>query len=494
MKHLIIALAAALTVLAAPAEHLVILATNDTHSQIDPAADGLGGVARRAVLIDSVRQARDNVLLVDAGDAVQGTLYFNAGGGRAEEAVMQRLGYDMRILGNHEFDNGSDSLGRLLADSPATWLSTNYYGPESPVLSRFKKYDIRPFGDKRVGFIALNLRPRGMIAEGNYDGVEYLDAIATAQATADYLRQVKGVDYVVALSHLGFTASVPPSDTDLARQTSGIDLIIGGHSHTTLDTAVVMTNAKGQPVKVVQTGSRGKALGYIDIDLDDGDIDYRLIPVDSRLDSRITDDLGDILGPYRRSIDSLMTRQVGYAAVDLDYRQDRQINWVSDVVRDLGRDIAPGVDFAIMNKGGLRTDIPHGPVTEGQIIQMMPFNNRIRVIDILGRDLRQPFDQMAATGGNGVSSEVAVTYDPKAKKALSISVNGQPLQDDRTYRVATIDYLANGGDYMTGLTQGTQVAEIEAPIYKVLTRYLEEGPMKGRKIKPDTTQRMRPIK
>lgn len=493
--HILLTLAAVAALwIEAQAEELTIITTNDTHSQIDPAADGLGGAARRLVLIDSIRSADDNVILVDAGDAVQGTLYFNAGGGKAEEAVMKRLGYDLRILGNHEFDNGADSLHSVIADSPATWLSTNYYGPETPLLRQFKKYDVRQVGDKRVGFIALNLRPEGMIAEGNYDGVTYLDAIPAAQAAAEYLREVEKVDKVVALSHLGYTASVPPSDTDLAQQTYGIDLIIGGHSHTTLDTAVVMTNAKGQPVRVVQTGSRGKNLGVITLDLDGDDIAYRLIPVDRRLDSRITDDLSDILGPYRHDVDSLMSRRVGTAAVALDSRSERQINWMADFVRDMGETVAPGVDFAIMNKGGLRTDIPKGPVTEGQIIQMMPFNNRIRVIDILGSDLRQPFDQMARTGGNGVSEEVDVTYDPRAKKAVTITVDGQPLQPDKTYRVATIDYLANGGDYMQGLTRGTTVAEIEQPIYKVLTQYLETGPGLGKKINPSAKARMRPLK
>ena len=154
-------------------DRLVILHTNDTHSQIDPDdRDGLGGVARRKVLVDSVRRAEDNVLLVDAGDAVQGTLYFNLYGGEVEQKVMNALDYDLRILGNHEFDNGVDSLAAVLEEADGEFLATNYDLSQSPLADKFEKYTIRDVDGRRIGFIALNLRPEGMISEGNYDGVE----------------------------------------------------------------------------------------------------------------------------------------------------------------------------------------------------------------------------------------------------------------------------------------------------------------------------------
>jgi len=156
------------------AERVVILHTNDTHSQIDPDdSDGLGGIVRRKVVIDSVKGVEDNVLLVDAGDFVQGTLYFNLYRGEVEQKLMNELGYDIRILGNHEFDNGIDELADVLADSEAEMIATNYDLSRSPLARKFRPYTIKEYGDKRIGIIGVNLQPKGMISEGNYDGVVY---------------------------------------------------------------------------------------------------------------------------------------------------------------------------------------------------------------------------------------------------------------------------------------------------------------------------------
>ena len=157
---------------------LVILHTNDTHSQIEPGRDGLGGVMRRKAVIDSVRAAEKNVMVVDAGDAVQGTLYFYLYGGAVEQEVMNILGVDTRILGNHEFDNGIDSLASVLKLSQAEKLASNYKLDNTPLKGMFKPYSIKEFGGKRIGFIGLNLDPDGIISKGNYDGLEFAPIIA----------------------------------------------------------------------------------------------------------------------------------------------------------------------------------------------------------------------------------------------------------------------------------------------------------------------------
>lgn len=195
---------------AAVAEKLVILHTNDTHSMIDPDdSDDLGGVLRRKVVIDSVRNAEKNVLLVDAGDFVQGTLYFNLYRGEVEQKMMNELGYDIRILGNHEFDNGINELADLLADSRAEMIATNYDLSQSVLAKKFRPFTIREIGDKQVGFIAINLKPEGMITEGNYDGVVYNDAIKAANAAAWWLKHIEKVDAVVAITHIGYEPTMP---------------------------------------------------------------------------------------------------------------------------------------------------------------------------------------------------------------------------------------------------------------------------------------------
>lgn len=485
---------------AAQAERLVILHTNDTHSQIDPDdATGLGGIGRRKVLIDSVRQAEPNVLLVDAGDAVQGTLYFNLYGGKVEQELMNALDYDFRILGNHEFDNGVDSLAAVLRHAAGTFLSTNYELSKTPLSPMFRKYDVREVGDRRIGFIAINLKPEGMISEGNYDGVEYLDAIEAANSAAWWLKHVERCDLVVAITHIGYNPVTPPGDVMLAENSRDIDIIIGGHSHDVIssdssDKPCRIKNLDGKEVLVTQTGKAGRFLGQINIDLDSLTDDYRLLRVDSRLDSRVPQSIKDMIAPYRAGVDSLMTRTpVGRTKHALAQVSPELLNWATDLVLDRGRQLAPDVDMAILNKGGLRRGLPKGTVNEGQIITMMPFNNRVRVIDIKGADLMEAFNVMAHAGGNGVSRGVEIVYEPGDDAHVeSAVINGKPLDPNRTYRVATIDYIANGGDYMSSMKRHTQVAESPTVLYRDVLDYLRHGAGKGRTINPDGTVRMHP--
>ena len=475
----------------AEAENLVILHTNDTHSQIDPDdKDNLGGIARRKVVVDSVRNAESNFMLIDAGDAVQGTLYFNLFGGEVEQKAMNAPGYDLRILGNHEFDNGIDSLAAVLKMADSKFLATNYDLSDTPLKDKFGKYDIREFGNKRIGFIAINLEPKGMISEGNYNGLEYLDAMEAANASAWWLKNVDSCDMVVAVTHIGYDPAVPPGDKNLAEQSSNIDIIIGGHSHDLIDPVGDkyqwrVPNRDGHDVLVTQVGKSGKNIGEITINLDSLTAGYRIIPIDSRLDSRIDATMTDLIAPYRAGVNSLMQVPVGKTAKELLQTSDELLNWTTDIVYERGLQLAPDVDFAILNKGGLRRGLPKGTITEGQIITMMPFDNRVDVIDIKGRDLLEAFKQMAAVGGNGVSRQVRVSYeteDDGKPEIESVTINGKPLDPDRIYRVATIDYLAKGGDYMPTLANHTPVARSRNVLYKDVLDHIRA--LKGKRINP----------
>lgn len=483
----------------ASAERLVILHTNDTHSQIDPADDdNLGGVARRKAAIDSVRAAEPNVLLVDAGDIVQGTLYFNLFGGEVENKLMNLLGYDLRILGNHEFDNGVDSLAAVLRIAQSELLATNYDLSESALADMFRKYAIREIGGRKIGFVAINLAPRGMISEGNYDGVKYLDAIEAANASAWWLKHIEGCDMVVALTHIGYDPSMPPGDLTLARSSKDIDIIIGGHSHDLIDPASAqwrVPNSEGREVVVTQAGKSGKNLGKIAVDLDSLTADYSLISIDRRLDDRLDPAVIDMIAPYRAGVDSLMAVPVGRTAAELGQKSQELLNFVTDIVLERGRQLAPDVEFSLLNKGGIRRGLPKGVITEGQVMTMLPFNNRIRVIDIKGSELLPAFEQMARVGGNGVSAAVRASFsvDGATGKARleSVEINGQPLEADRTYRVATIDYMANGGDYMPSLANNTEVAESTTVLYNDVLDHIRS--LKNKKINPPKTARFSKI-
>jgi len=456
---------------AAYSDNLVILHTNDTHSQIDPNDKGLGGILRRKVLVDSVRAVEPNVLLVDAGDAVQGTLYFTLYEGEVERKMMNALGYDIQILGNHEFDNGIESLAEQWKGLNAEKITSNYDVRGTALEGVFKPYTVRQFGDKRVGFLGINLDPQGMIAPDKSAGVEYLDAMKAANSLAWYLKHVEHADLVVAVTHVGYSTENPPtpSDIDLVRGSEDIDIVIGGHSHTLIDPASAnapeyrIPNAKGDSVLVVQTGSRGVNLGLIDIDLDSKKSDYRLIAVDSRLDGRIDPTATAILEPYRAGVDSLMNVKIGRMAQEMPQSSDLLLNWVADIMCRMGADFSDRpVDLAVVNKGGIRRGLPKGDITKGMIMTMLPFDNRLVVMDIKGSDLADGFRVMEHRGGDGVSAG----FDYKN------------IDPERTYRLVTIDYLANGGDYMEPLTHGKVVANSPLRLDETLMDYLEKNKKK----------------
>lgn len=251
------------------AKRLVILHTNDTHSQIEP-KDSLGGVLRRKAYIDEVRRenGKDNVLLLDAGDFCQGTPYFNFYKGDIEVEMMNLMEYDAVTLGNHEFDNGVDALANLLKKAKFKVVSSNYDLSTTPLSEKIDPWLMLEKGDVKVGVIGLNVNPEDLIAKENYEGVFYRDPIAIANQLAADLKN-KGADVVIVLSHLGYEYenTNKASDLKLAKAARNIDIIIGGHSHTLLKEPVKVKAADGREILIGQLGKSGFYLGRIDLDL-----------------------------------------------------------------------------------------------------------------------------------------------------------------------------------------------------------------------------------
>lgn len=268
----------------AQTERIVILHTNDTHSQMEPFAathktyGGLGGVMRRMAIIDSIRNAEPNVLLVDAGDAIQGTPYFNLFKGDAEFEAMNAMRYDIRTIGNHEFDAGMTKLAQLIKNSTAYFISSNYDVSHTPLHGTLQPWVIKKVGKYKIGFLALNVNPDNLIPSESCKGVIFHDPIQAANETAALLKQ-KGADIVVAVSHLGYTAQDKKDVTDpqIAAASSDIDIIIGGHSHTVINPDSIdnnplstlqyqVKNKDGKNVLIAQTGMSGAYLGCITIE------------------------------------------------------------------------------------------------------------------------------------------------------------------------------------------------------------------------------------
>ena len=505
MKKMICMAAVAMSLAVASAEEpsgrLVILHTNDTHSRIDPTDNNRGGVLRRKVIIDSVRACEPNMLLIDAGDAVQGTLYYSLFGGEVERKLMIALGYDIQILGNHEFDNGMEALAREWRQLNAEKLSTNYDVRGTELEGVIKPFAIREIGGRKIGFIAINIDPEGMISAANSRGVVYLDGIKAANATAWVLRNIEHCDLVIAVTHIGYAEAPGYVDLDLARASEDIDIIIGGHSHTLINPANpegpawMVENAAGDSILVAQTGALGVCVGKIDIDLATLKPDYSIISVDSRLDGRVDNSVKALLEPYRHKVDSILGLKVGMAAKEMRRDDWGLTNFVTDFVGHVGEQVSGRkIDIALMNRGGIRCDMPKGPVTQGLLMQMLPFDNRVVVLELSGRDLLDAFNVMASRGGDGVSGNIRAEFDPTTGKCAEVKIDGTDIDPDKTYVVATIDYLALGGDFMSPLKSGKEIARSGVILYDDFIVYFKNGPMKGKKVLPEVGARMQPVR
>ena len=491
----IIAMLAALSTMA---QHLVILHTNDTHSNID-AEKGVGGVLQRKAIIDSVRSAEKNVMLIDAGDIVQGPLYFKLYGGQVEYPLMDLMGYDIQILGNHELDNGLDSLAHFYPYTKSVKLSSNYDFTNTKLNGVFQPYYTKVIDGKKVGFLALNLDPEGIIAADNYKGMGYTDIIKAANQTADYLRNKEKCDVVVAISHIGYdNGPNSPLVTDpmVAANTRNIDIIIGGHSHTLVDPnssqyPYRVKNLKGKEVIVAQTGRYGAKLGKIDVNLSNPQKStYELIDVAGIDPAKFDQKIIEYLAPYKNAVDSINARPIGMVAVDMmnskEYAKSvAASNMISDIAQwygtlvldslsRQGSPLQPYSDFAIMNSGGIRRPLSKGVVTEGQVYAMFPFPNNFWIMRYKGSQIEKMLKQSVEKGNIGVSEECVIAVNPDTNELEGISINGRPLDPDRDYYVTTIDYLGNGNDYMDTFTVGERVWSDDKEMCAPVMRYVVE--------------------
>ena len=252
---------------------ITILHTNDTHSHIDPfPADhpknpNMGGAARRAAIIESIRKEERNVLLLDAGDIFQGTPYFNYYGGELEFKLMSMMQYDVATMGNHDFDNGIDGFYAQLPHAKFDFVSANYDFKNTVLNDIVKPYKIIKKDGIKIGIFGLGVQLDGLVDKKLYKETVYNNPIEVAQDMTRILKEEKKCDLVICLSHLGFKYKdepEKPSDIVLAQKTKNIDLIIGGHTHTFLDKPVIEKNSEGKEVLINQVGCFGVNLGRID--------------------------------------------------------------------------------------------------------------------------------------------------------------------------------------------------------------------------------------
>lgn len=258
-------------------KHITILHTNDVHSHIDvfpkdhSQFPNLGGLARRAALVDSIRKENSNTLLFDAGDIFQGTPYFNFYGGELEFKLMSMLKYDAATIGNHDFDNGLNGLYAQLPHAKFDLLSANYDFSNTTMNGHTKPYKTYLRDGIKIGVYGIGIGLEGLVSKKLYKETVYLDPYEIALDTERKLKEEEQCDLVICLSHLGYsyeTSEKRPDDLNLAAKTNYTDLIIGGHTHTFLDKPEIVRNNKDREVLVNQVGCFGINLGRIDFYFD----------------------------------------------------------------------------------------------------------------------------------------------------------------------------------------------------------------------------------
>lgn len=264
-------------------QRLTLLHTNDTHSRIEPYGpgngrlSGLGGMARRAAMVKKLRSELPAVLLLDAGDTFQGTPYFNQFRGRLDYQLMRMIGYDAGTLGNHDFDNGVETLVEAMVameqlqhrHAPMTFVNCNFNTDGAPELAkRLRPWVIKEVAGIRVGITGVGVAFDGLVAESNHKGITWRDPVKALKPVVEKLRQQEKTDLVVLLSHLGYDLQGEAiDDVTLARLVPGIDVIIGGHSHTFLDHPTTMGTTQ-----IFQVGHSGVNLGRMDLTLAKGQL------------------------------------------------------------------------------------------------------------------------------------------------------------------------------------------------------------------------------
>lgn len=254
--------------------HLLVLHTSDTHSCVEPVSRNFsdtaqadkGGFLRRAALIKQLRKERPELLLLDCGDFSQGSAYYNLYHGEVEVKLMNAMGYDACTIGNHEFDFGLDNLARLIRMADFPFVCCNYDFTGTPCEGLVKPYMIIERAGVRVGILGVCPQPDGLVTKSNYEPMKYTDPAVAAQPVINLLRNQEHCDLVICLSHLGL-AKGKGYDEDFIARTTGIDLLLGGHTHTYLSHPAHAVDKAGHEVMIDHMGKNGRFVGSMDITL-----------------------------------------------------------------------------------------------------------------------------------------------------------------------------------------------------------------------------------
>jgi len=448
-------------ILAEDTVEIVLLHTNDMHGHMFPYEDKkiveppeqAGGFQYLATLIKKARRENPGrVLLLDGGDIAQGTIYSNLAKGIPMMELMNYLRYDASVIGNHEFDWGEDKLVNMISAADFPILDSNILlKEEGSFIKGTEPYILKDIEGVRIGIIGIACTEKSVFGPkidlNAYDFISPEDAMNTY---IPILKNVHKADLIIALNHNGFR-----EDKELASSVPGIDVIVGGHSHTVLKEPELV----GDTI-IVQAGCYTAYLGELKLRYDRGEKEIagyegKLIPI---TDSQIEADPEVVwmLDKYKEKYEAIAREVIGETLVDLNNSKIEEAsigNLFTDIMREYGKS-----HVALLNSGGIRADIPAGPVTMEKLYEVFPFDNLLVTMDLKGKDLMDILEN--SFSGKHAILQVSGLYikcdmtKPEGHHLTEVLINGELLDMDATYRVATADFLALGGDGYDGFKNG----------------------------------------
>jgi len=439
-------------VLAAEKE-IVILSINDYHGSLAPAGSNVGAVK----LVDAIKTEKaknpEGTIIVSAGDNYQGSAMSNLLYGEPVSAVFKEMGVELSAVGNHEFDWGVDRISKWAEDGELTFVCTNIYDNRTnePV-DWAEPFVIVERAGINVGFIGLATPETAYkTLKANVENYEFRDPVEVITEWVPIVKDA-GADIIIALTHLGSfqdkEGNITGEAADLCA-VDGVDAVISGHTHQRVSGLV-----NGKPV--VQAYKNGRTVGKITFVFDENN---KLISAEPALDHlyKRADTLKDdanmlvIYEKYNEELGPVLGKVLGKTTVDLDHDRYAGPSLLGEWVCELMKDKA-GVQIAMTNGGGLRTNIPAGEITAGKLYEVMPFDNTLYTMKLSGADVKANIEHGIMNDDIGwvQIAGVKVTYDPDAEagnRIISMVLeDGTPVEMDKYYTVVTNDFMFTGGD------------------------------------------------
>lgn len=496
--------AAALALMAGAAQadySLTILHTNDFHARFEPiskydsgcssedndAGECFGGSARLMTAISEAKARTNNHILVDGGDQFQGTLFYTYYKGKLAAEMMNQMGYDAMTVGNHEFDDGPEVLRGFMdaVDFPVLMSNADVSGEEL-LADVLMKSTVIERGGEKLGLIGLTPQDTDELASPG-PNIIFTDPSDAVQGEVDKLTE-QGVNKIIVLSHSGYGV-----DQRVAQNTTGVDVIVGGHSNTLLGT---MDGAAGayptvvNGVQIVQAYAYGKYLGELNVTFDDEGVVTEASGGPLLMDASVTEDeaVKARIGEAAAPLDEIRNEVVAETSEAVEGNRDvcramecSMGNLVADAMLDRVKD--QGVEIAIANSGGLRASIDAGEVTMGEVLTVLPFQNTLSTFQVTGATVVEALENGVSQieEGGGRFPQVAgltFTVDPSAEPGSRISevmVGGAPIDPEKMYGAVSNNYVRNGGDGYAMFVQAENAYDFGPDLADVTAEYLAEN-------------------